>query len=106
MDRTTKKVFKCIYNNKNIKCKADLQKKFPNIPNHLINQACDTLYNEQLIKWSPDGMHLTNKSSDYFYNKRVNFVKYILKSIIVPTIVSVITSLVTLWLSGVFPTKQ
>lgn len=105
MDRTTKKIFKCIYRNKDIKSISDLKKKFPNISIDLLNQAYDDLYKMQLIKWHSDGIHLTNKGNNYFYNNRINTVKYILNSIIVPVIVSIITTLTTLWLTRLFATE-
>lgn len=103
MDKITKKIFKCIYKNDDVKSISDLRIKFPNIPIELINQSYNELSKENLITTNLDGAHLTIKGKDYFRNNRINVIKYILNSVIVPIVVSISTTLLTIWLSGLFP---
>lgn len=93
MDRTTKEIFKFIYNHPvgyNLNHLYDI---FPN--SSAVNESYSILQKEKLITFRDGYITLTLKGYDFYYNRRKEILFKILKTLISPIVVAVIASLIT-----------
>ncbi len=92
MNRTTYKIFKFIYKNQTSSL-HDLYKVFSN--KAIVDESYDILKKEKLITNHNGTIQLTITGCDYFFYKRKRFFMNILKIIIVPVTIAVISTLIT-----------
>lgn len=93
MDRITKKIFKFIYNHPvglNINHLCNI---FPN--SSAVNESYSILEKEKLITFRDGYIALTVKGYDFYYNRRKELLLKILKILISPIVVGVVTAIVT-----------
>lgn len=91
MDRHSRKMFKFIYKN-NKKVTLDILKEnFSNMPS--VIESYLTLKDEKLIINRKGSIELTNKGKDYYHDKFLNIIKFLISSIVIPIIVAYLTTL-------------
>lgn len=84
-----------------------------NISNEVFDELLSQNFIEETLYYETCDNYRTSKSCynsnlkglEYFKNNRINNLKLIFNSIICPIIVSAITTLITIWLSGIFEAK-
>ena len=92
MNRTTTKIFKFIHKT-GISSLPILYKEFPN--KNVVDESFKLLLNDKLITNRNGFIELTVDGYDYFFNQRKQFFMNILKIIIVPITLAVISALIT-----------
>lgn len=93
MNRTTKKIFKFIYDNPSGMCLSVLYKEFSN--HAVVYECCKILIKNKLIVNRNGSIELTSDGYDYYYNCRKELLLKILKTLISPIVVAVVASLIT-----------
>lgn len=91
LDRNTRKVFKYIYKTRKNLSISSLRKQFSNFPSLI--ESYQLLIDEKLIINRNGSIELTNKGNDYYHEKFINTIKFLILSIIVPIVVAYITTL-------------
>lgn len=95
LDRTTKKFFKYIYKNPKNQSVSNLKKHFPVESTTAFYESYKLLLQEQLIANYEGSIQLTIKGKDYYHDLWINRFKWLLSLIVIPILVSYITTKLT-----------
>lgn len=93
LDRNSRKIFKYIYKTKKNISINSLSKHFSDFPS--LMESHKLLVDEKLIINRDGSIKLTNKGKDYYHDKFINIIKFLILSIVVPVIVAYVTTLIT-----------
>lgn len=84
----------------------DIKFDFTHLENHLKPSIHYLLDQKLLEKNGPYSIHLTHSGYHYWQTTVTAFLWFLMKSVAVPIVVAAATTLVTLWLQGVFTAGQ
>lgn len=97
------KIFKYIFKHQNQDLnRFNISNCFKSISKNEVDLHIKTLCDDKFISYSGlnDNINLTSKGFDYFSEEKSYYIDLFLKSIFCPIIVSIITTLLTMWLAS------
>lgn len=93
MNRSTKKIFKFIYNNPSGMSLSVLYKEFPN--HTIVTECYKSLIKQELIANHNGSIELTSDGYDYYHNLWKNRIINILTKFIIPILIAILSSVIT-----------